>query len=414
MKTTKIIAIIMSILFVFSLSACGNDQNKSEDSSEVKVTVDGKYLLYSIEADGETVEYETLKFIGMDKAYLEINGDKFTMDLGDEDRTEGTHNKREKKLIGPDSDAITYIIEGEKIIIEADGSKMIFAKEGSELFANNGESSNVMSADGDVCGTYVLVGEGYSAGNYSEPYTPGYVVLNDDGTGIYCSNETEMDLAWSIDGEDFTGTVTMFGEMGMNGTLIDGVLEVVYGDGFYLKFEKGEVDINKGAYGVQAYAGDWHGAIYYKECTGKYADVDGDFSEIIARLIIDEDGQITPFLAVALGGSNDKNLKNIELAHYDENGYDFLLLKGEFLKTPLLDDSYIERDGDVLNIYFGIDDGEGNALSIYGCLRHLDDEWDEENDYAYFPEDMYNFYYGKTLEEIAELYGFEKSDLPNA
>lgn len=54
-----------------------------------------------------------------------------------------------------------------------------------------------------------------------------------------------MDLAWTLNGNAFYGTVTMFGEMPLVGTLTDGVLEVVYGDGFYLKFEKGEIPIAK-------------------------------------------------------------------------------------------------------------------------------------------------------------------------
>lgn len=153
--------------------------------------------------------------------------------------------------------------------------------------------------------------------------------------------------------------------------------------------------------------------LMFDECTGDYENNNEVTAEMVARILVDENGNIVPFLAVALGEDTvTKNFKNVEMAHYTEDGFDFMMMRGEFYGLPISFESYIEAEGDVLNIHVKSEDEEGNALAFYGCLRHLDDEWDKENDYMYFPDDMYDFYYGKTLEEIVELYGLKATDLP--
>ena len=80
MKFNKIITILMAILLTFALCACGGESessddsstNTSTDSSDVADGLSGKFMLYSMTAEGTTMDYETLKMIGMDAAYLEI------------------------------------------------------------------------------------------------------------------------------------------------------------------------------------------------------------------------------------------------------------------------------------------------------------------------------------------------------
>ena len=59
-----------------------------------------------------------------------------------------------------------------------------------------------------------------------------------------------------------------------------------------------------------------------------------------------------------------------------------------------------------------VDDGEGNYLNLYGCLKPLDAEWDENVDYPYLPAAAVDFYMGKSMEEIVELFGRDPAELP--
>ena len=169
MKFKRLLALLLIAVLAFSLAACGGDNNDNSDSGSKKEeskTVDGKYWLYSMAAEGETVGYETIKLIGMDSSYLEIKGDKFVLALTGEEAGEGTHDAKKKQLISPDGEAITYTVDGEKVSFTIEGSKLEFVKDGSSLLTPSDASKDGASVDGAVCGNYVLVGEGYSEGNY--------------------------------------------------------------------------------------------------------------------------------------------------------------------------------------------------------------------------------------------------------
>lgn len=57
-----------------------------------------------------------------------------------------------------------------------------------------------------------------------------WVELKRGGRGTFYSSGNEYKLKWSLDGEEFTGTVTfLILDMDMTGTLKDGVLSVEYG-----------------------------------------------------------------------------------------------------------------------------------------------------------------------------------------
>ena len=60
-----------------------------------------------------------------------------------------------------------------------------------------------------------------------------------------------------------------------------------------------------------------------------------------------------------------------------------------------------------------IDDGEGNYMNLYACLKPLDAQWDEDVDYPFLPADAVEFYQGMSFEEIVELFGLDPADLPS-
>lgn len=120
MKTTRILSLVLVIIMMFSLTACGNK-------------LEGKYMLYSMEAEGETIGLETLKLFGLSDSYIEFEDDEFKLSLAGESSEKGEVDTKNNELIGPDGDKVSYTLEDDKFIIEVDGEKMTFVKEDSDL-----------------------------------------------------------------------------------------------------------------------------------------------------------------------------------------------------------------------------------------------------------------------------------------
>lgn len=98
----------------------------------------------------------------------------------------------------------------------------------------------------DVTGKYTAVSATCGGEDGTERLAGEYIELKKDGKGTYYSGY-EFDLAWKLDGEVFTGTVSFMGlEDSCNGTLKDGVLSVAYGDWTYVMVKEG-VDAPAGA-----------------------------------------------------------------------------------------------------------------------------------------------------------------------
>ena len=76
---------------------------------------------------------------------------------------------------------------------------------------------------------------------------------------------------------------------------------------------------------------------------------------------------------------------------------------GTFLGKDLHDSEIFMDDYGAVYIMLHIDDGEGNKMSIQTCMRKLDEEWDEENDFPCADKAFLDFYRGKSLEEIYAL-----------
>ena len=86
----------------------------------------------------------------------------------------------------------------------------------------------------DVTGKYTCIGEHYGDTGYQTPMQNVIIELKKGGKGTY-SGGFDYEMTWKLDGEKFSGKVTFLGlENAMEGTLKDGVLEVVYGDAHML------------------------------------------------------------------------------------------------------------------------------------------------------------------------------------
>ena len=136
---------------------------------------------------------------------------------------------------------------------------------------------------------------------------------------------------------------------------------------------------------------------------------------MLARIVYDEElGELRPFVGMAFEGSNQYNF-SISAAHeYDDGEYHYFDIEGLFMEQMLGEESIIEYDGEFNRLYVlaTVDDGEGNVMKVVACLRHLDDEWDYENDYPYLEKEGVKYYKGMSFMDIAKLFQLDLDMIP--
>lgn len=112
-RTAKILLSVLVILSILAcLAACG-----SKGPS-------GTYSLVSMEMDGETIDADLLKTLGME-ATITFNADgtgKVNL-MGEKEEFEWKGN-----TIIADGEEITFKLDGNKLTLEEDGQKMVFSK----------------------------------------------------------------------------------------------------------------------------------------------------------------------------------------------------------------------------------------------------------------------------------------------
>lgn len=161
---------------------------------------------------------------------------------------------------------------------------------------------------------------------------------------------------------------------------------------------------------IEEHNGDWHGMMKVYDATGTFEDDIGNQMEVIARFAFNEDGACTPFIAAALTGDSGSNFSNLSVT-YNEYG-ELMLLDGEFIDNPIVDSSNIYAMDGVLMMDIYVDDGEGDSMNVVANLRRLDDTWNYDNEDPALPEAAVEFYMGKSMEEITELFGIDPDELP--
>lgn len=250
-----------------------------------------------------------------------------------------------------------------------------------------------MEMDGDIATYEELLDMGYVDTTYA--------ILNSDGTGSICFDGELMDLTYDDD--------TFYSPAGDTlSYYIDGDFLIVDNSETIFTFllDGAPQPASAAAAEIPAeFIGDWHGMAVIFEGTGIYAENVDLGMEIISRFTVDAQ----PFIALALGEGSADNFADLGMSYDAE--IETMFLTGTLLGDALLPESiaYV-IDGELFIDVF-VDDGEGNSINIYACLKALDEEWDED-DYPALPQDAVDFYRGMTLEEIAELFGLDPASLP--
>ena len=127
MKMKKAIVLILSVILVLSLGACGKkSENGGGEESKANIP-NGFYKLIELEEDGEPVapeDLELMESLGL-RIFLKVNDDHsgYLNIFGE--KSELTFDEANITLEG---EAVPYTFDGTTITIEKDGSKMVFTE----------------------------------------------------------------------------------------------------------------------------------------------------------------------------------------------------------------------------------------------------------------------------------------------
>ena len=426
----RLLAVLLMLSICLGLCACGGDKGGSIADADPNL---GKYIGIQGEMDGIVLTMEEL-YPG--DSYLELKkGGKAALVL-EGDCIDGTWtlDGEEFNLVVEDQDCPGTLKNG-TVIFDFAGSGIIltFSKEGAKApsggDADQGGSSENEPGPG-ASGTLGLYqGTTYEYSGQSFQMTDIYdglctIELLDDGKAVFILGGEEMQCTWELDGENF---ILDNQAVESPGTLADGVITIDFmGMGMMMSFTKTEGQVSGDPSGTDSeseesvtetfpetfiadHEGDWHGMAVVYEGAGDFADEVDMEMEIIARLAFREDGTCEPYLACAFGGK-DNNFKDLSAAYYVDG--DEMFLFGEFVNAELVSASKLFAQDGALYVDVYVDDGDGNTMNLYACLRRLDAAWDQENDWPCLPEDAVAFYNGKDFLEIAELFQVDVDEIP--
>lgn len=438
----KIIALLIALVMVLGLTACGGGDDEKEDSNVIEL--DGSTAVYTgaeIAPDADGADSIVVYFDytnGADEAKSFFWSFFYTLKQGDTELETSVTWKDEASFetvndstfvdVEPGathSVAISYNLIDRTTPVVIRFSDLFDEEAGvitidPATLREAGGGSGSASAEGGEAGYYLvdsMVMEGEKI-DYDMLVLMGmadntYAFFKEDGT-VDISMEGEVMTFDYADGvitsEVFGGTYEFDGDM----VTID-IPDI--GMTLVCKLTDGEPSGGSAAAPtgfseemVAEFAGDWHGLAVLYDTSGDYAENDGDVFEIVARFAFDEAGNLTPYILYYVNGGQE--IEGLEL--YEVDGYFAMDVYGSFLGEELISSELYVDDYGALYIIIHTDDGNGNVLNVQGCLRRLDDEWDENNDFPCPDKGFNDFYGGKSLEEILVIYGLDPSVLPEA
>ncbi|MDO4845996.1 MAG: hypothetical protein Q3977_05210, partial [Oscillospiraceae bacterium] len=210
------------------------------------------------------------------------------------------------------------------------------------------------AANAEVAGTWTGVYTKY-VGDPTKMDETFSLELKADGTGVHHRDDTDFDVKWKLDGENFSMTESFLGTIEYTGTLTGDTLSIFNGDPtndftynyVYTRGDAAEVQDaaqeteQESADIVTRIRGDWNGCVAFRECTGKYEESLGDSTvAAIARIRVNDDGSVEPFIGLQVEDTPIKNLT----AKFDESA-GCLLVSGEWISVPFEDVPFTEANG---------------------------------------------------------------------
>lgn len=389
----KLLAILLSVVMVMSLVACGGDE-KEDDEADVL----GLYICTEVEVEGERIDINliddeneySLELKKKGKGVITLENDEFTCtwELDGEDLHIVTDDESIDST-GTLKDGVIEIKFEETLwIYEIEGGKKSDKKEEKE---EKEEEPSVLGMY--LCDTVEVEGEVVDIEYIGEPED--YALeLQEDGEGVLILEGEELDITWELDDEDL---YLLYEESGEEyeyyGTLVEGVIVIDMEDAIWT-FELSD--------GKSSNKDDKDDKGGKKENSGETVVI-GDFeSEYLGcEIMEDDDGETTLVVAFEFYNGSDAE-ECFAFAYY----YEFMQDDEE------LDTTYIYYDPDSYDTledsaWEEIEPGESCYVFLTYILNDPDelvevefsDMYDEEFDYltidpADAEEGLVEQYYG--------------------
>ena len=191
----KIIALLLSVIMLLSMAACGGDKPDNDDTKpKPKGLQAGFYALYAVEEGGEYVDNETLTQLGMDKmSYIEVIADGIADVMMEGDTMSCTYDK--EYFTDAEGNKIAYKLK--------DGLLELSPEEGMTMFYKLGSKGDTPDPGEDPSEN-----PGDNAPAFTEDVAEAFYgdwhgwCLMTDGTGEYedeIDNEFEMLARYAFD-----------------------------------------------------------------------------------------------------------------------------------------------------------------------------------------------------------------------
>ena len=249
----------------------------------------GCYILQSMTMDGETIDAETLEIIGM-VAYIEFYADGTGVAdlMGDTDDFTWADGE-----VYSEDEVLTYTLDGDTLTLTDGEDEMVFVAGEKPERPTVSPTEPVVYPDELPDGVYYL----------TEVSANGTTVSGDD---LVAAGLSDTYIEFRADGTGELGIMGEAEEFTWEGTVmtdsIGDVLTYTY-DGTEVSFEaEGTVmTFSKSAPAatndLEAYwDGDWYGWWLMENCTGYYADLEGNWWDLCAEIDVDESGEGTMVL----------------------------------------------------------------------------------------------------------------------
>ncbi|MCR5507661.1 MAG: hypothetical protein K6F34_03145 [Lachnospiraceae bacterium] len=162
---------------------------------------------------------------------------------------------------------------------------------------------------------------------------------------------------------------------------------------------------------MKRFEGDWHGLLLYSDAQGDtFSEYDGKKCDVVARFVLDEKGNVTPFMANAQKGDPDTyNFRNLT-AELDP-AFDGMYISGEFLDKGKFDTVFVSEEDGFLYMVIDLKSDNGDSLIVRIGMRRLDAKWTDD-DYPRYPDEGVEFYKGKSFEEVINTFGNPPGNIP--
>ncbi len=451
-------AVLILAVMMFVLAGCGDD---GADDPNL-----GIYKAKSAEMSGFTVGVEdvfeggfTVELKKKGKARLEADGDggniKWTLD-GNKFHAEGGG----AVLDGTLSDGVMVLENvmdsGMTLTLECDEVKARAAagndksdsdvssdeaQEDGSKDADSGSSKSVtgklsdMLGGSSVSGKWTLFNVNQNGKIYMEDELKAkgiesWIEMNDDGTGRINLVGQLMDMKWN----DGMITVDDNGE-GQSEEYkysISNEYLVLVDEGMVLTFiQEGRSSSDSGTgdtendqadfYTADAemseelmkrYEGDWHGLIILNNAQGDtYAKYEGKKSDVVARVCLDPDGNVTDMFLLSgmKGDPKTVNFRNVK-AELDPS-FDGMYISGDFLENGNFEMEFASVENGFFFVNLIVKSENGDSIDATIGMRRLDDKWTDD-DYPRYPDESIEYFKGKDFDYILSYFTGAPKTIP--